>query len=134
MSKLFELYVLGLLKNKYHNQILYGKKETKARYGIPDFLLISKDEKIIIDAKYKPLYVRGEYDINDIRQLSGYSRDIGFLKTLGYKSDMEKENTVVKCLIIYPDQSLKSEKLENTETEIPEFVKFFKQSVRLPVI
>jgi 5-methylcytosine-specific restriction enzyme subunit McrC len=134
MSKLFELYVLGLLKEKYPNQILYGKNETKAKYGIPDYLLNTENEKTIIDAKYKPIYIGDQYEIADIRQLSGYSRDKGVLKTLGYKADSEQENIVVKCLIIYPDQSVKNEKLENTETEIPEFVKFYKQPVRLPVL
>lgn len=134
MSKLFELYVLGQLKDKYHNQIFYGKKETKAEYGIPDFLLVTENEKMIIDTKYKLLYSRGDYDISDIRQLSGYGRDIGVLKTLGYKTYSEQVNAVVKCLIIYPDQSKDKNLLKNEETEIKEFTNFYKQPIKLPTI
>jgi 5-methylcytosine-specific restriction enzyme subunit McrC len=134
MSKLFELYVLGQLKDKYGNEILYGRKEAKAYYGLPDFLLTKEGEKTIIDTKYKPIYQENKYDIENIRQLSGYGRDTGVLSKLGFKTPEEQNIAVVKCLIIYPDQSTNENLWENVETEIEGFVKFKKQPIRLPLL
>lgn len=76
MSKLFELYVYGLLKDVYGSELLYGAKEAKLNFGLPDYLIIKKGEKCILDAKYKLLYnSEGNYDSDNIRQLSGYARD-----------------------------------------------------------
>ena len=134
MSKLFELYVLGQLKDKYGNEILYGSKEAKAKFGLPDFLLTKEDKKTIIDTKYKPLYQENKYDIENIRQLSGYGRDKGVLNKLGFKTTEEQNMAVVNCLIIYPDQSTNENLWKNDEIEIEGFVKFKKQPIRLPII
>jgi 5-methylcytosine-specific restriction enzyme subunit McrC len=129
MSKLFELYVLGLLKDKYNNAIIFQAQGT---YGNPDFLLSTKDEKIIIDTKYKPKYQREEYDIEDIRQISGYSRDIGVLKKLGLDDAL---NAVVDCLIIYPDQAQEADLPNNLlKNPINGFTRFYKVPIKLPVI
>ena len=136
MAKLFELYVLGKLKNRYQNGITY---QEQGNYGKPDFLL--KSEKMIIDAKYKRLYHKELHElsewkkesfIKDIRQLSAYARDAKIRKFLGYH-----DNSVIDCLIIYPDISQsKSEELSAnlTETRINEFHQFYKMPLRLPVI
>ena len=79
MSKLFELYVLGLLKDKYGDKILF---QAKGSYGNPDYLLIDDMQPLIIDAKYRPTYQQDKnlsYIIEDIRQISGYARDVGIL-------------------------------------------------------
>ena len=131
MALLFEVYVLSKLKSKYGSQIRY---QFHGNYGETDFLKVSAEEKIIIDAKYKDKY-KDEYDISDIRQLSGYARDGGVLEEL----EMD-ENTVVPCLIIYPNQSsgienFESEKLlheDNRIKKFTEFTKFYKIGIQLP--
>ena len=127
MSKLFELYVLCKLKDVYKSQINY---QVHGNYGDADFLKI--DDKIIIDTKYKLLYVNdNKYNIDNVRQLSGYARD----KRLLRKMDITDESTVVDCLIIYPDltkpDSFVDRKLK--EEKIDQFIKFFKIGISLPI-
>ena len=130
MSKLFELYVLGLLKNQYGRQITF---QAKGKYGNPDFLYTDKNLPTIIDTKYKKLYQFERYDIDDIRQLSAYARDVNVLKHLGLGA---KETVpVVNCLIVYPDQAAQSMIDPNlTGTPIQQFVHFYKMPIRLPTI
>lgn len=102
MPRLYELYVYSRLSEKYENQVLfqvegygYGDCKTAA-----DFVL--KEEKQILDAKYKPRYADSQSGIlPDIREICGYARDKKILKTMG----IEDENTVVKCVIVYPSGS-----------------------------
>ena len=135
MSKLFELYVLGLLKDTYSGNALYGAKEAKLNYGLPDYLITKEGEKCIADAKYKLLYNKdGKYDIDNIRQLSGYARDKKVFEKLKIN-----EEQIIDCIIIYPIQlnwnnkdqfyiDLKqSKKLEN-------FVRFKTIGVSIPLI
>ncbi len=143
MSKLFELYVLGILKDQYYSEILYGKKEAKANYGLPDYLLKKQGEQMIIDAKYKLLYnseafledenknIRSKYDIENIRQIAGYARDKQVLSIIG-----KNENDVVKCLIIYPKERLGIiEDLQlNNITPITQFSHFYKLGISLPKV
>ena len=146
MAKLFELYVLGLLYERFGNhRVLYGLEQARGHYGLPDFLLTGQ-EPWIIDAKYKPTYQSGWYEIDDIRQISGYARDKQVLTRLGIKSPTEQESTVVRCLIIYPDrvgaQSLAEvdgqatnaiPEIEEMSTfAIPDFMRFYKLAITLP--
>lgn len=134
MSKLFELYVYSLLKDAYGSNIMYqlsedGKRQTHGHYGDIDFMKL--DEKILIDTKYKEVYTQGgRYDIDNIRQLSGYARDWGVLKKLNITSD----NEVIDCVIIYPDKTsndnFKDKELK--ETSIRQFTKFYKCGIKLP--
>jgi len=145
MAYLFELYVLGLLRGQFGSKaILYGEAEAKGYYGLPDFLLPGP-EPWIIDAKYKPAYQRDQYIIDDIRQLSGYSRDEEVLAKLTVEP-RSLETTVPSCLIIYPDR------LDSRDLEIPDkkasvaipglgelvnykikgFTRFYKLAVKLP--
>ena len=134
MSKLFELYVYSLLKDAYGSKIIYqlsedGKRQTRGNYGDIDFMKL--DEKILIDTKYKEIYTQnGKYDIDNIRQLSGYARDWGVLKKL----DITSDNEVIDCIIIYPDKAandnLKNRELK--ETSIKQFTKFYKCGIKLP--
>jgi 5-methylcytosine-specific restriction enzyme subunit McrC len=140
MSKLFELYVLGLFKEKYGNEICfqYGENRNETTYGQPDFLLLKVGEKMIIDAKYKQHYQAEnisftEYLIKDIRQLSGYARDKGILLKLGFSKE-EQKNIVPECLIIYPDQSKSENIWKNEEKAIEGFIKFSKRPIKLPTI
>lgn len=131
MAKLFELYVLGLLKERYGEKLLY---HFTRRYNELDYLLNTDTHKIIIDAKYRPQY-SDRYEIEDIRQLSGYARLKDVLKELGFKTDEEQARAVVDCLIIYSDQTAEMELAsEIKKDEIHHFVKFYKHGIRLPEI
>jgi len=141
MSKLFELYVLSILKNEFNDEIYfqYGSNRNETYYGQPDFILTKDGFEKIIDAKYKQQYQNDsvnfdEYLIKDIRQLSGYARDKRIMKFL------KGENPcIIDCLIIYPDNEYLKENekakisLEEKE-EIGQFNNFYKLGVKLPVI
>ncbi len=106
MSRLYEVYVFGLLLNQYGEDNIKFQVEGYSNTAA-DFIKI--DEKIIMDAKYKPRYATSNsYIIDDIRELSGYARDRRILKALG---DPENE---VQCLIIYPDVA------DEVEDELPQ--------------
>ena len=100
MSKLFELYVLGKLQEAINpKEIIF---QADAKFGYLDFLRTSKGEEMIIDAKYRYLYGNQRYEIDDIRQLSAYARDRGLLALLKIP-EADWSNTMLPCLIIYPD-------------------------------
>jgi len=135
MSRLYEVYVYNLLYEKYGDTIQF---QVEGSYGSAvDF--IKKDEILIIDTKYKPKYNDGNSGIlKDVRQISGYARDNKILKELGVLTD-----TVVPCIIIYPEKVEKDDKLINNFTEenlqesatsINGFNKFYKLSVSLPIL
>lgn len=136
MPKLFELYVLGLLKERFGSQIQF---QAKGNYGEPDFLLVNQSEKMVIDTKYKKIYQNNDqrndrYNSDDIRQIAGYARDKKILQCLGY-SDDEMQNIVVDCLIIYPDQYADENLPESLkEQPIEQFIKFYKLPVKLPTL
>lgn len=128
MSKLFELFVLGLLKDKYGNEVIYHYSNAGNEL---DFLLNNEKFKIVIDAKYKPYY-ESSFVNDDIRQISGYARLSSVYKILGIS---EKE--LIDCLIIYPNQNgvqnfLKDELLQ--VTPISKYVGIKKLGVKIPTI
>lgn len=96
MPKLFELYAYKFLKSKFQksHEVAYHY----STYGNElEFLVNAEDVKIVVDAKYKPLYIYGK-DHQDMRQVSGYSR----LEVV-YNKLMVEDNSLIDCLIIYPD-------------------------------
>jgi 5-methylcytosine-specific restriction enzyme subunit McrC len=141
MSKLFELYVLGLLRDQYGKAILYGKKQAKGNYGLPDYLINVKGGEMVIDAKYKLLYnslpqteaedekVASRYAIENIRQLSAYARDLKIIHRLGLTGEK-----AVTCLIIYPDENLGDQPAIDlaAKRRIGQFYEFYKLPVKLP--
>lgn len=132
MPLIFELYVLGKLKEAI------GRKEiifqANAKYGELDFLRTTKGKETVLDSKYKSIYKSG-YDIEDIRQLSAYARDKGTFKKLGIQST-EWRNTLLDCLIVYPNQEAKGYLEENQlfNSPITQFEKFYKVGLRIPEI
>lgn len=100
MSLLYEHYVYGLLREAYGNKIIY---QAKGETGKPDFLYSSASFKAICDTKYIPRYEFAKLDLNVIRQLSGYSRDIAILRQLGL-DDICEDSPIpnIPCIIIYP--------------------------------
>lgn len=129
MSKLFEIYVLGLLRERFEKQEL--DYQLKKNYQELDYLINSKDYKMVVDAKYKVRY-QNHYKIEDIRQVSGYARLKSIYKILG-----KEEGELIDCLIIYPDQEngLDNLKFCNLkEKEIEDFEKVYKIGVKLPLL
>lgn len=99
MSLLYEHYVYGLLYEAYQERIDY---QFHGLTGVPDFLYHSLSFKAILDTKYKPSWSPVKNN-DDVRQLSGYSRDIRVLRKLGYEDITEISPTPsVPCVIIYP--------------------------------
>jgi 5-methylcytosine-specific restriction enzyme subunit McrC len=142
MSRLFELYVLGLLRKQFGQRVLYGKEQAQGKYGLPDFLL-QGETPWIIDTKYKRAYQKRDYLIEDIRQLSGYARDTGVLERFGYSEPAERARTVINCLIVYPQRLIGANELADMVEQFPaedrlqdfaikEFTKFYKLAVCLP--
>lgn len=128
MSKLFELYVLGLLKDRFQKQVRFQY----TFYGNElDYLLKTKDYQMVIDAKYKPKYSNDKDDA-DIRQVSGYAR----LKKIYEELDVNR-GAVIDCLIIYPDQENGKINLLDVnlkEVEIPHYFDVYKLGVKLPLM
>lgn len=129
MSKLFELYVLGLLKDKFSTDIKY---HFSTHGNELDFLLTRIDMQMVIDAKYKPLY-QNRLDHSDIRQLSGYARHSKVYKVLN-----RPVNENVECLIIYPDNEDGAETLDSDlrseDRKIVQYVGFYRFGIKLPMI
>ncbi len=96
MPKLFELYGLGLLKDRYKDKIAY---HYKTNHNELDYLLNTDHEKMVIDAKYKPTYSKNEISKDDAWQVSGYARLSNVYKKLQIET-----NQLIDCLIIYPNQ------------------------------
>jgi len=128
MSKLFELYVLGLLKDRFENKVTYHYSTKRNEL---DYLLNTESLQMVIDAKYKPKYL-GDLDTDDMRQVSGYAR----LKSV-YKELKKDENEIIDCLIIYPDQENGNDNLIEVDLdgdEIKGYVRIYKVGVKLPII
>lgn len=106
MSLLYEHYVYGLLHQAYGSKILYQQPGVT---GFPDFLYTGRDFPSILDAKYIPKYENSRISPENIRQLSGYTRDLNLLRKLGYK-DIEETTPLVAvpCVIIYPREAAKA--------------------------
>ena len=96
MPKLFELYAYKFLRNRFpQNKCLQYHLRT---YGNElDYLVNSDGLQMVIDAKYKPLYIYGK-NHKDMRQVSGYAR----LEKVYSELKVEVDR-IIDCLIIYPD-------------------------------
>lgn len=129
MSKLFELYVFGKLKEKfagsntvtYHDEYLGGKQT--------DILIRNGEFKCVVECKYKNRYESHSPNLEDKRQLTGYVRLKSVYKKLGVPYDK-----IIKGVIIFPNQS--REEGINIESlfkeEIKEYVDLYKLGIRLP--
>lgn len=101
MPRLYEMYVLSLLRKAYGDQIQFqvkGSHKTQVDY-------IDVNEQIILDAKYKPRYEKGDIGITaDVREISGYARDKKILKALKWDANIADKNgkLLPDCVIVYP--------------------------------
>jgi hypothetical protein len=121
------------LKNRFKEEIIY---QFKAGYGSPDFLVPSL--KAIVDAKYKVRYSKFENGLNpngevidDIRQLSGYSRDKKIQELLE-----PDNNKLIDCYIIYPNLETGNQDLNEVDLQrysISNFPGFYTVGVSLPM-
>ena len=127
MPKLFELYVYVKLQEQFGREAV--TYHLTADYTELDFLLNTPTQKMVIDAKYKPVYEDSRV-IDDIRQVSGYARLEKVYKRLG----LEGSNELIDCLIIYP--SLEENRVFNLEnkSKIPEYRNIYKLSISIPLI
>ena len=132
MSKLFELYVFKKLRDIFpkRNEVRYHEK---AHYRELDFLISSdkRDYLMVADAKYKPRYRNHAIDVDDLRQLCGYTR----LEKVYEKLNIARDK-IIDCLIIYPHQDcadkLSREDLKQTVEH--GYVNFYKSGIALPEI
>ena len=129
MARLFEMYVLYLLRQTYGESIEF---QVPGTYQTPDY--VHKTENMILDAKYKTIY-GGSFQpkmIPDIREISGNARDVAIRKHL------ENWDDEPECVIIYPasDGLLSFDRPISEiahEKPIKEFYKFYKIPVHLPI-
>ncbi|WP_051935852.1 hypothetical protein [Salegentibacter sp. Hel_I_6] len=133
MSRLFEIYVLALLKDVYGSDVEFQFEADRNNHL--DYLLNSKDEKFVIDAKYKPKYINTQgKEETDIRQVSGYARLKKVYKELYGNEDFDK---IISGLIIYPDQNKGIVKIDVGKLKsipIKPYIDIFKLGIKLPVI
>lgn len=135
MARLYEMYVYGKLKMAYPGQISF--QVAGYRGTAVDF--VKKDECLIMDTKYKPQYKESNRGIiDDVRQISGYSRDNKILSELGVVDESE-----VKCIIIYPDIIDDTEEAQEytlgrlllpQAQKVSGFRNIYKVKIKLPVI
>ena len=130
MAKIFELYVLGLLKDTFGNNVFYHFKSGGNEL---DYLLKTDEYKLVIDAKYKPIYTK-TFMKQDIRQISAYAR----LRKVYEKLDVT-QNQVIDCLIIYPNQengylSFENVPLLDENQRIKKYIQFYKIGIKLPLL
>lgn len=117
MPRLYEMYVLNLLRKAYGDQIIFqvkGSHKTQVDY-------IDVNEQIILDAKYKPRYEKGDIGITaDVREISGYARDKKILKALKWDANIadKKGKFLPDCVIVYPVVQVE----ENDNGELPNVV------------
>ena len=126
MPKLFELYVYKKLQEQFGREAV--TYHLTADYTELDFLLNTPEYKMVIDAKYKPIYEDNRV-IDDIRQVSGYAR----LERVYQKLGLEGSNKLIDCLIIYPSLD------EDTnfflkDKKIAGYRNIYKQSKSIPLI
>lgn len=133
MSKLFELYVLGLLKDRFYASVDFQFKPDGGNEL--DFILKSTGFEMVIDTKYKSHWKNNPVH-DDVRQISGYAR----LKSVYNHLGLDDFNKVIDTLIIYPDleksviKNFKGNKLIENRIEEKLYHRVYKLGIHLPVI
>ena len=127
MPKLFELYVYKKLQEQFgsRGEVHY---HFTGDYTELDFLLNTPEYKMVIDAKYKPIYEDSRV-IDDIRQVSAYAR----LERV-YKALKIDDNRLIDCLIVYPSFEQNTDLNIANKKEIHQYRNIYKLSVSVPLI
>ena len=131
MSRLFEMYVLSLLRDAYGQNVLF---QVEGYNEVADYVLTN--ENLVLDAKYKKWYANDGVSsdmIKDIREISGNARDVRIVRNL-LEPDNEPE-----CVIIYPSHNgvTSFPALLTDEAHrhpIRQFRRFYKIPVKLPTL
>ena len=133
MPKMFELYVYAqFLKDNPELQAKNFNYQFSTNGNALDFLICTRDEKIVVDTKYKLKYNYSQIH-EDIRQVAGYAR----LNKVRNQSPQSSDE--VPCLIIYP-KPIETEVntklvLNNLPVEkINAYHKVYKIGINLPII
>ena len=131
MSKLFELYVLGLMKDRFHHEVEF--QLNSGRGNELDFLLKEPGLETVIDTKYKA-YWKWNPDHKDVRQVSGYTR----LKDIYSKLDIPMDQ-IIDGMVIYPDleegeDDFSDDKLKDNRRELKEYNRVYSIGVKLPLV
>jgi len=133
MSRLYEVYVLGILQSTYPSKIRFqqmGSYRTQCDY-------VHIGEGIVLDAKYKLWYSsdggrisHSDSMVADVREISGYARDERILRL------MEGDVQSPACIIIHPDENdadLKTSLLESAKSNVIEgYRDFYRLGISLP--
>lgn len=124
MSKLFELYVLGKLKENGLKPVFQHECEDKT---MPDFLI--PDKGMVIDAKYKTSYQENynyKKHIDDIRQLSTYARENSVIAKVG-------EEAI--CVFAYPTTEAQIFELDSKKPFAENhYDNFWKLGIKVPTL
>lgn len=130
MSLLFELFVLSKLKERFGSKIKYQFKANDKT--TPDFLLIDGAQKVIIDAKYKLWFHKGDPKKEDVRQLAAYARNKKILNKGLLVPEDEMHTTQIPCLFIYPSlkkQSRLPENILSVSRPLKRYTTFYKLDI-----
>lgn len=148
MPRLYEIYIFNTLNKLYPGQIKFqvpGHHKSAA-----DYIKLggnhSHNNEFVIDAKYKQKYDRGEENIEDMREISGYARDSSILRQLGYTTSEMFNAPVIPCIIIYPsalkddgtslpsddDIKLDEEYLVQTGHAMNSYIRFYRLCIPVP--
>ena len=128
MARLYEMWVWKKLTDNSLHKVLFQESGFYGRQ-VADFVV--RDEKLILDAKYKLNYANDNFvNINDIREISGNARDESLLPNI-------PDDYSPRCVIIYPgdNDELKNEAVEPLDKQgvrIPHYRNFYKISIPLP--
>jgi 5-methylcytosine-specific restriction enzyme subunit McrC len=137
MPRLYELYVYQLLLKANEENTDKVKYQFSTYGNYLDFLICNGKHSVVIDTKYKLHYNHGHLH-SDIRQVAGYARLNKVLDEVAKGLDGFDRDTVLPCLIIYPDPnledcpSLEIGKLIDDHRKINAYHKVFKLGVPLP--
>jgi len=133
MSKLFEMYALSSLRVIFSGaEIEYQKQKG---YDKPDYLIRSTYPKYqyVVDAKYKLAYCNDNFltaaQIDDIRQVSAYARNIQAKEWLGVQGISDE----IECMIIYPNPNSEIDISENKQIPIKQYSGIYKIGIKLPL-
>lgn len=135
MPRLFELFVLQELnKNKKKlgiKKLEFQKDGRKGTYSKADYVITSVDGKsLVLDAKYKTSYNNKGIELADLREISGYARDMSIVGS-------NDEEPI--CFIIYPFVSNteelfdKNKRINEQGREINRVRRFRKFCLEIPV-
>jgi 5-methylcytosine-specific restriction endonuclease McrBC regulatory subunit McrC len=133
MPELFERFVEVKLRKVYHDDLVagYGQKNGNSYiWGLrPDFIV--RNQKLIIDAKYKYWFENSDNDKikNDYQQLSLYGRVTKIRNEIGIS-----ENEEAKLIFIYPKNDNYSDLNIDKINDVKDFNNIKKVAIGIPVI